>query len=31
VDQIYGVVDAYQDGAEMGNETGIISHQQYWK
>jgi hypothetical protein len=29
VDQIYGVVDAYQDGAEMGNETGIISHQQY--
>jgi hypothetical protein len=27
VDQFYGVVDAYQNGAEMGNETGIISPQ----
>jgi hypothetical protein len=27
VDQFYGVVDAYQNGAEMGNETVIISPQ----
>jgi hypothetical protein len=27
VDQFYGVVETYQNGPEMGNETGIISPQ----